>query len=368
MKNEFSLLLLKIQSKYSRILFLTSKGNYNRLNIESYIRVNDYCFSDVNENPNYSQLLVELKKINNYDFQLVLCIGGGSVIDFSKLIKYYYKVKLNILKDYIISNKSITRNNLELICIPTLYGSGAEQTKFAVCYLNGKKFSVSDDSLLPKKTYYVPSLTKSIPKKIKANNLIDCFSQSFESLSATSANDISIKFANKSINKLKVFSFDYIHNWNHECAHAISEASMFCGKAINISKTTGAHALSYFLTSELKLAHGESLSITFPYIISQYSKSVKQSNQISIILKKLCEYFRCQKSDLTKRIINEFEVYGVNYLYNSEKLLENIDFDTWIKSINKQRLKNGPSTSYYDLSENSLKKFVLDIKNYCNAG
>ena len=43
----------------------------------------------------------------------------------------------------------------------------------------------------------------------------------------------------------------------------MSLAALNAGRAINISKTTGAHALSYFLTSNYNIPHGQAVALTF---------------------------------------------------------------------------------------------------------
>ena len=138
---------------------------------------------------------------------------------------------------------------------------------------------------------------------------------------------------------------------------------MFIHKAINFSKTTAPHALSYYLTSQLGISHGESLSITYPFIINQYLISKSDNTEINNILDYSLKFFDCRKSELLMNIIKYFESLGLNYLYLINLIKKKINIELWFKSVNTERLFNGPSLNEYKIDTISFDKFIFEISN-----
>ena len=57
---------------------------------------------------------------------------------------------------------------------------------------------------------------------------------------------------------------------NYENTSAMCLAANLAGKAINISKTTSCHALSYYFTSNFKIPHGQSVAMIMPYVFDYH--------------------------------------------------------------------------------------------------
>jgi len=70
-----------------------------------------------------------------YKFEIILCVGGGSVIDYAKSIIFH--------------NLSKRRNGFKFFAIPTTCGSGSESTEFAVVYNDNIKKSLYSKILKP---------------------------------------------------------------------------------------------------------------------------------------------------------------------------------------------------------------------------
>ena len=94
--------------------------------------------------------MVELKeiiKIKEFSPDIIIAVGGGSVIDYAKIA--------NVLTDSSNIDKEIANSTYEikkfskLVAIPTTAGSGAEVTSNAVMYINKIKYSVEGDKLKP---------------------------------------------------------------------------------------------------------------------------------------------------------------------------------------------------------------------------
>ena len=74
------------------------------------------------------------KKFLNSDFDLLISIGGGSTIDFSKNFLAFKFLGINKKKLYSQNLKKIKIKNYKFVAIPTSAGTGSESTQFSVIY------------------------------------------------------------------------------------------------------------------------------------------------------------------------------------------------------------------------------------------
>ena len=91
--------------------------------------------------PEYSELKNIINFINQFNPDLILAIGGGSVIDYAKIARLDLDIT-NLKKKIINPKKSDNfKKKFKLVTIPTTAGSGAEVTENAVIYIKNKKYS-----------------------------------------------------------------------------------------------------------------------------------------------------------------------------------------------------------------------------------
>ena len=270
----------KINLSEKKTLIISSDGVVKRLNFESVKNQNFLVFSNVPPNPKYNEIVNCLDYIKDIKIDLILAIGGGTVIDFSKLISVFKSIPISQIKNSITNNTTYSRD-CDLIFVPTLFGSGAEQTPFAVCYLDNIKYSVSSKDFYPDKVFYFTDLALTIPPKIKLANILDCFCQACESITSKNSNSKSISYSTKAIENCILYAEEYIKNSTPKSISKIAEASKNSGKAIAITKTTAPHALSYFLTTYHFIPHGYAVGLMFIFFIDIYIKKYKNNKKIN---------------------------------------------------------------------------------------
>ena len=294
-------------------------------------------------------VLEELKKIiidvKKFKPDLILAIGGGAIIDYAKMSNVV-DVR-DDLADLIINYSYPFKEKFtKLAVIPTTAGSGAEVTSNAVIYVNGIKHSFESDLLIPDFFFLIPNFLISAPKKIKASAGFDAIAQALESLVSKKSNVNSVDYATKSL-KISLNSYvSFLQNPNLKNATEMSIASNLAGKAINISKTTAPHAVSYPFTSLFNISHGHAVSLFFENFFEFNYNNIDKSET---------------SFDLKKRFDLIFDVIGVKNIqeFNSKisklkdqaKLDDNllklkIDIDksstSIINGINLLRLGNNP--------------------------
>ena len=302
-------------------------------------------FYKSSEIPILKELIEIIKKIKNFKPDLILAIGGGTIIDYAKIANVVDE--RSNLKNLIVNySYPFDKKYTKLAVIPTTAGSGAEVTSNAVIYVDGIKHSFESEILIPDYFFLIPEFLISAPNKIKASAGFDAIAQALESLVSKKSNTQSVKYASDSL-KISINNYvSFLNNPNLKNSANMSIASNLAGKAINISKTTAPHAVSYPFTSIFNISHGHAVGLFFEKFFKFNYDNLNKS-ETKFNLKK--------KFDI---IFNLFNVKNIDDFYlkisqlkkqanledNLEKL--NIDIDkssrNIIQGINLLRLGNNP--------------------------
>lgn len=337
-KKEITFFIEKLFQNKRNTLILSGNNVFKSLNLQK-LKKNKKFFI-ILKNSRVSEFL-ELKKIQNKINKLkidsMIVIGGGSVIDLAKLIFNFIRINYENNKFYYVKRNKKNKFDNQLFIIPTTAGSGSEATSFAVMYRNNKKFSINCHGI-KKKIILVPSLVLKNPLIIKKSSAADSFCQSVEFIISKNANKESIGYAKKSIKIFINYYRDYIKKPNYKNSEKMLIASYYAGRAINISKTTAPHALSYFVSTNYNLQHGYAVSIFLIYFLKfnyfNISKNIKKKYKI------LFNLFKVKNFENFQNKINKILI-DLNYLKN-KKLLKKINKKKLIKSVNLERIANNP--------------------------
>lgn len=200
-------------------------------------------------NPKVEEVQALLDELGGFNPTAFIAVGGGTAIDTTKLLNF--AITENIKVAEVLTLKTCP-TLLPYLAVPTTAGTGAEATRFAVCYDGETKYSIDFPEIRPSHVLVLHELTASLPAYQKASTNFDAYAQAVESLWARGATDESKAYATKALELMKV------DDW--------PEASYWAGRAIDISRTTAAHALSYYMTSHYGIPHGHAVYMMFPYV------------------------------------------------------------------------------------------------------
>lgn len=224
-------------------------------------------FSNFTPNPSLKALLDGIRHYHAVQPDVILAVGGGTAIDLAKLIGFCSVQAVDPV-DVIKFPPSNPRRGIPVIVAPTTAGTGSEVTQFAVVYFEGRKYSVAHDYLLPEFAILDSALTKTMPPNITADTGLDALCQAIESLWSIHSTAESIAFATESIQLAWRHLKTAFERPSHEDRQAMCQAAHLAGKAINISKTTAPHAISYTITSEFGVAHGRAVALTLGAVLA----------------------------------------------------------------------------------------------------
>ncbi len=353
-----------------KIFLVTGKNSYRSSNVNEPVNsiLKKYSFTqyyDFDTNPNSKDVKKAFEYFKRENYDLIIAIGGGSVLDMAKIIKFSIINNLPFIdfKEKSTSEKYI---NIPLIAIPTTAGSGSEATQFAVLYINGVKHSIEDRHILPEIAIIDPNLTHSLPARLTAISGMDALCQAIESFWSVNSNNESKKYARDAIKFILTNIEKAVNQPSPEVRLAMSEASLLAGKAINISKTTAPHALSYYMTSKLGIPHGHAVSLTlgqfFIFNNDVSENDVADNRGVAYVRNNLNELFKCldvENAPGAAALISTIMTnIGLQTKLTELVPEEEINLDAMIENINYERLTNNPRKITKQQCKRILNKIV----------
>ena len=202
---------------------------------------------------------VELCKKSHPD--IIVAVGGGTVIDIAKLVRIC-SANSATPSEIALGTGTIEQAGPPLVAIPTTAGSGSEATHFAVVYKQQQKYSVAHRLVQPDFAIVDPSLTYSMSERQTAVCGLDVLCQSIESIWSVRSSRQSREWASEAARLVLANLVETVKAPNETGRESMSRAAHLAGQAINISKTTAPHALSYMLTMNYGIPHGHAVALT----------------------------------------------------------------------------------------------------------
>ncbi len=231
--------------------------------------IDSVVFSEVEPNPHADTVMRGAQLYKNESCDMILAIGGGSAMDFTKAVGAVATNSGHIL-DYRRGKNTLSNEIPLLFCIPTTVGTGAEVTAVSVVTDSGagRKYVVSSPLLIPKIAFVDPSLTKSLPNHVVASTGMDALVHAIEAYTGVKSTPITDGLALQAIKMLKEnLPASYAHPDNLEARAQVHLASTIAGMAFGIAGVGLVHSCSHPMSALYQVPHGLANAVLLPYVL-----------------------------------------------------------------------------------------------------
>ncbi|PIC94700.1 alcohol dehydrogenase [Sporosarcina sp. P26b] len=228
----------------------------------------------IQPNPTLTQLRELYVDIDFSSFEVIIALGGGSVIDMAKALSIY---KDDIVDEPFTSIEKMLFNGYEseeilykpIIAIPTTAGTGSEVTPWGTIWddVNKKKYSIHSNKLWCEVAICDPRLTLTLPRALTIQTGLDALSHSLESIWNVNKSPVSYSYAKEAIPSIIETLPKLARNLDDLALRSqMMLSALQAGLAFSNTQTAIAHAMSYYMTLHNGIPHGIAASMTLPVI------------------------------------------------------------------------------------------------------
>ncbi len=245
-------------------------------------QINTPIYIDAKKEPTYDYLDTVVDLFRGYDFNVIIGIGGGTILDLAKGIGLLLKNPGKAI-DYrgmdLVSNKGVP-----VISYPTTAGTGAEVTHTAsfIDTDSKTKLGINGRYVAPLCGVLYPELTFSCPDRITISAGLDAMLHALEAVTAKTATKISSMFGCKAFSLLyKSFPTVLSEPRNYEAREEMLLGSYYAGIAMMNAGGGPASGISYPLGVHYGVPHGIAGGIFLHHVIKyNVSKGYRGYNEI----------------------------------------------------------------------------------------
>ncbi|SMG34015.1 phosphonoacetaldehyde reductase [Paenibacillus aquistagni] len=280
------------QQTIDNILLITRGGDFNQT--AEYGRLmlqldqkQTFTYEVDIANPDVTDLFALLQATAAIAFDVVIAVGGGSVLDLGKSIagfrglhfKHVEELREAIHSRAYLTNKQICR----WIALPTTAGTGSEVTPWATIWDKSceLKYSVDGSSLFAWAAIIDPLLTLSLPIRTSVISGLDAICHATEAYWSKNTNEISRQYALRAIRGLvSNLAKLPVEPHNLEVRKEVALGSFMAGLAFSNTRTTACHSISYPITLLYGIEHGLAASMTLGKMMQWNEEMLIEKEQL----------------------------------------------------------------------------------------
>lgn len=225
-------------------------------------------FDHILAEPTVNDFKAILQKAETFRTDSVIGVGGGSVLDITKLVATLLYSDQQVEDCFGIG--FIKKKGLWFACLPTTAGTGSEVSPNAILLDERDKLKkgIVSPYLMADAAYADPKLTLTVPAKVTADTGMDALTHCIEAYTNKFAHPMVDMYAIKGIELLAKNLLRAVKNGNDlEAREACALGSLYGGLCLGPVNTAAVHALSYPLGGEYHIPHGLSNAILLPSVM-----------------------------------------------------------------------------------------------------
>jgi alcohol dehydrogenase len=211
-------------------------------------------------------------------FDLLIAVGGGSVIDSAKLAAVAARGNdsESDIAEYAV--KGTPRKGLPKILIPTTAGTGSEASAAAVFTdAAGVIKGTRGEHIVGEVAIVDPEMTQNLPPQLTAETGFDAFCHAFEAYTGLKANLVSEALDEMAMRligeNLRTAYFEGARN--PDARYKMAVAASFAMASVSMSQAGLPHAMGHVVQDIVPTSHSNSLSVLIPYIM-EFNREVCQ--------------------------------------------------------------------------------------------
>ena len=232
------------------------------------------------EEPTTQLALEAVEKARRLNCDVVIGMGGGSVLDASKVVAALL-TNSGRLMDYleVIGNgQPLKRKSAPCVAIPTTAGTGAEVTSNSVLGSaeHRVKVSMRGPYMLPDLALIDPELTYSMPCQTTAVTGLDAFTQLLEAFVSVHANPLTDGICREGLQRAaRSLKRVYLDGEDVTARRDMCLASLFGGLALANAKLGAVHGFAGPLGGMYHAAHGALCAGLLPFVMATNIKALQ---------------------------------------------------------------------------------------------
>jgi alcohol dehydrogenase class IV len=228
-------------------------------------------FDEVESDPSLQTVRKGVAMMNQYGPDLVVAVGGGSVMDAAKAMRVQYErpdIKPEEINPF-ISDLGLGAK-CKLVCVSTTSGTGAEAT-FAIVLTDTadqRKLSLINREVVPDIAIVDPELARGMPPQITADTGMDALTHAVEGYTCGWKNDFTDGLCIKAIQIVFQYLSRAVKDGNDmEAREKMHNAGCIAGIGFINALSSMAHAAGHSLGALFHIPHGRAVGLFLPYTI-----------------------------------------------------------------------------------------------------
>jgi acetaldehyde dehydrogenase/alcohol dehydrogenase len=242
-----------------------------------------HVFTEVEPEPGEARIRAGVKVLDELRPDLLIAVGGGSVIDAAKAMRLFHESPELTLDEltlpFLDARKRVAHypeidHSVRLVAVPTTAGTGSEVSPAAVLTVDGHKATLVDYSLVPDMAVVEPRLTLSMPPTLTADTGIDALTHALEAAVSIFASPYTDAFCVQAVHQiLPNLTRAFADGSDLEARTAMSNAATIAGLAFSNAFVGVNHALAHAVGARFGIAHGRANAIFLPHVL-RYNASL----------------------------------------------------------------------------------------------
>jgi len=265
----------------SQVLIVTDAGTEARGAVDDVRRhlstAAVHVFSDLEPEPTETQIRAGTQALAATGADLVLAVGGGSVIDAAKAMRLFCEHPELDMRElalpFLDARKRVARypapgHRMALVAVPTTSGTGSEVSPAAVITAGGAKVTLVDYSLVPDMAVVEPRLTLTMPPALTADTGVDALTHALEAYVSIFASPYTDAFCLQAIHLiLDALPRAFADGGDLGARTDMANAATIAGLAFSNAFVGVNHGLAHALGARFGVAHGRANGLFLPHVL-----------------------------------------------------------------------------------------------------